>query len=320
MSVGKYNDGIAIALAWPQTFCKEPGSWYDPVTRWLGINRNNYYRAGHAALVLVNRNDQKCRYFDFGRYHAPYRHGRVRSADTDHDLEMISTAHISTNGSKILNLREILEELQNNPACHGEGTLHASYCKIDFESAHQKALNMQAESPLAYGPFISEGSNCSRFVNTVILSGRPAWKYRFRLQYFIPLTPTPMNNVNSLPNKMLIPPLRESQPYIPLRPLSKSELVSTLPRPEKTPNIPESAQWLSGEGAGSWFMIELKKGLLKVTRYAPDGTIECSGYYKGSVNGQSVDPGSYKIDYPSNCREMNLRHKDRNTRFLRILE
>ena len=48
------NSGLAIALAWPQTYCKQPGSWYDPVTEWLGINKNNYYRAGHAATVLID--------------------------------------------------------------------------------------------------------------------------------------------------------------------------------------------------------------------------------------------------------------------------
>ena len=82
----KESNGIAIALAWPQTYCKEPGAWYDPVTRRLGISRNNYYRAGHAALVLIERDGEQCHYFDFGRYHAPYQHGRVRSAVSNHDM------------------------------------------------------------------------------------------------------------------------------------------------------------------------------------------------------------------------------------------
>jgi hypothetical protein len=81
----KYS-GFAIAIAWPQTLCKQPGSWYDPLTGWLGISRNNYYRAGHAALVLVEGDTGKCHYFDFGRYHAPYQHGRVRSGETDPGL------------------------------------------------------------------------------------------------------------------------------------------------------------------------------------------------------------------------------------------
>ncbi len=47
------HTGFAIALAWPQTYCKQPGAWYDPITLLLGINKNNYYKVGHAALVLI---------------------------------------------------------------------------------------------------------------------------------------------------------------------------------------------------------------------------------------------------------------------------
>ncbi|MCA1746682.1 MAG: hypothetical protein LC655_03230, partial [Bacteroidales bacterium] len=95
MSTAENSAGFAIALAWPATFCKEPGAWYDPVNSWLGVSRNNYYRAGHAALVLVDRNRERCHYFDFGRYHAPLWRGRVRSGLTDHDLQMRTVPVIS---------------------------------------------------------------------------------------------------------------------------------------------------------------------------------------------------------------------------------
>ncbi len=54
------------------------GGWYDQITRWLGINKNNYYRAGHAAIVLIEKDGEMCHCFDFGRYHAPFQHGRAR--------------------------------------------------------------------------------------------------------------------------------------------------------------------------------------------------------------------------------------------------
>ncbi len=77
---GETHTGFAIAIAWPSTFCKQPGSWYDPLTLWLGVNYNHYYRVGHAAVVLIDPDKNKCHYFDFGRYHAPFQYGRVRNA------------------------------------------------------------------------------------------------------------------------------------------------------------------------------------------------------------------------------------------------
>lgn len=308
MNAVRNRDGFAIALAWPATYCKEPGAWYDPVNRRLGVNRYNYYRAGHAALVLVDRNTERCHYFDFGRYHAPLWHGRVRSGVTDHDLEMITVPQISKNGSSIENFNEILSELQQNAACHGEGALYASYTPIDFFSAYEKALEMQSVSPLPYGPFVPGGSNCSRFVNMAIRAGKPKWLSRLRLKFFVPLTPTPMNNVNSLQYKITVPVMRSTAPFKPYRRLNREELLSTLSRPERHPGIPESAQWLSGEGAGSWFVADVKGKVLEVTRYSPDGKLECRGVFEGAGIGHVATGDQFTVDYPSNCNQVILKN------------
>lgn len=76
--IGK-SHGFAIAIAWPETFCKQAGSWYDPLFALIGISHNHYYRVGHAAVVLVNGYNGSLYYYDFGRYHSPLGHGRVRS-------------------------------------------------------------------------------------------------------------------------------------------------------------------------------------------------------------------------------------------------
>ena len=153
----KYN-GFAIALAWPQTYCKQPGSWYDPLACRLGISKNHYYRVGHAAVVLIDIKSGKCHYFDFGRYHTPFQHGRVRSAETDHELTIHSIPVFSDSKNTIVNFKEILSEIQHNKSCHGEGTLHASYCMVNFENALGKSNMMQEESPIPYGPFLRRGS------------------------------------------------------------------------------------------------------------------------------------------------------------------
>lgn len=100
--------------------------------------------------------------------------------------------------------------------------------KPDMKSISKK---MQADSPIAYGPFIYGGSNCSRFVNTCILAGDPDLQHRVRLRFLVPLTPTPMNNVNSLNSKIEIPNLREELPSCPQPARDKRTLKSTLPEP-----------------------------------------------------------------------------------------
>ncbi len=320
MSTKKQYTGFAIAIAWPQTYCKQPGSWYDPLTGWLGINRNNYYRAGHAALVLIDNYRKKCHYFDFGRYHAPYQHGRVRSAETDHDLKMITTPIVSADNRNILNFRDILSELQENKACHGEGELHASYSPVDFQAAFNKAHKMQEASPIPYGPFRYRGSNCSRFVNTAILAGKPHWKLRFRLRVFVPLTPTPMNNVNSLDHSIVVPILRDGIPSVPTKKLDKKMLESTLRPPAGNFRIPVNAQWLSGEGVGSWFVLEPQNPHLRVTRYSPDGTIECTGLYENQNDHVMVSDHSFQITYPSNCKVVSLRNNNTELQFERVFQ
>lgn len=302
----KRNTGFAIALAWPETWCKQPGSWYDNITGWLGFNKNNYYQAGHAALVLIESKTKTAHYFDFGRYHAPFQFGRVRSAETDQDLKLKTIPEISEDGKRIINYQQILNELQRNEACHGDGTLHASYTQIDFTTAYHTALRMQRKSPIPYGPFKTGGSNCSRFVKTVIAAGNPSWWSKFLLSYRVPLTPTPMSNIFSFNNRKSIPPVADHHPFYPIHPISKSTLSGTLPAPNRDRSIPDEAQWLGGEGVGSWFAFEFSGPFLLSRRYSTTGTIECEGYFK-PVHESGFDPsGHFQIAYPSNCRIITI--------------
>lgn len=320
MPTNKKYTGFAIAIAWPQTYCKQPGTWYDPITLLLGINKNNYYKVGHAALVLIDSKNLKAYYFDFGRYHAPYKYGRVRSAETDHDLAMITPPVLSKNGELIGNYREILTELQNKTACHGDGELLASYCPIDFELAFAKAKQLQERGSIPYGPFIINGSNCSRFVNTSIRAGKPNFRHWFGLNFKVPLTPTPLSNVNALDNRLILPKLLKGESFCPIRKLDKQWLISTLPAPERHPNISEKAQWLSGEGAGSWFVFDIENTLLKVTRYSVYGVLECTGLYE---NKEAIallkNQNSYQITYPSNCKTVSLKVNDSKIKFHRAI-
>ncbi|WP_303918701.1 DUF6695 family protein [Draconibacterium sediminis] len=318
MSRKQKHTGFAIAIAWPETYCKQPGSWYDPITLTLGINKNNFYRVGHAALVLIDNKRLKARYFDFGRYHSPYKYGRVRSAETDHDLEINTVPVISDDNKYIENFRKILTELQQNPACHGEGELHASYCPVNFEAAFATAKKMVEKSPIPYGPFRFKGSNCSRFVNTAIRAGKPDFRHWFGLYFKVPLTPTPISNVNALENGLVLPKLLKGEPFCPLQKLDKKLLTATLPPPLRHPSIPENAQWLSGEGAGSWFSIlPTDGGKFEITRFSPEGEVECNGIFAISGN-QAFNPDySYRIDYLSHCRQVTVWQKNQKLALVR---
>jgi hypothetical protein len=301
--------GFAIALAWPETYCKQPGAWYDPLMRLLGINRGYYYRVGHAAVVLVDSRNGACHYFDLGRYHAPTAHARVRSAKTDHDLAMYTRAQLSVDRSRINNVSEILYELQQNESCHGAGTLHASYTLIDFDAALKKAIAMQEASPLPYGPFVIGGSNCSRFVKTVVLAGKPGIVKTIRLTAMMPITPTPMSNVEALGDATQRKKrINGSKIVSPM--LDQSYVKTTLPPPPKPAKVPETARWLSGEGAGSWFEIVFRDGKVHMNRYAPDGTIECKGLFKNNDLSLMLkdhhDP-DYEIIHPSHCQQVTIR-------------
>lgn len=204
--------GFFIALAWPATLCKRPGSWYDGIANAIGLSQNHYYKVGHAALVLVEKSDGNLHYFDFGRYHTPFGLGRIRNAETDHDLALQSKAQIESNA--IVNLDQILSELLNNPSCHGEGDLHASYTEMDFEKAYRFTKTWQAKSPIPYGPFIKHGTNCSRFVRKVAVKSGMSPQLTLKLRLPKTVSPTPLNNVKALPNYTILSKAAEVEKII----------------------------------------------------------------------------------------------------------
>ena len=196
------HSGFCIALAWPETKCKQAGAWYDGLMRLLRVNRGGYYKVGHAALVLISDEEDRCHYFDFGRYHTPHGHGRVRSALTDHNLEIVTEPQI--NGTTLVNAREILEELFVNPAVHGDGPIHGAVTRVDFHVAFERVAKLQEKDSIPYGPFLRGGVNCSRFVNTILLAGRAKPIELAKLLAPYRVTPSPMGNLRALNAKNIV--------------------------------------------------------------------------------------------------------------------
>jgi hypothetical protein len=306
-----------VALAWPHTWCKQAGGWYDPLLRFLGINHSYYYKAGHAALIIVGIEQEKCFYFDFGRYHAPWHHGRVRDEISDTDLSISIKPEFDREKKNLTNLKDILHEMQKNPSYHGDGPVHASQIPGNFDKAYSKAKSMQERVFIPYGPFVMGGTNCSRFVSQVIRKGNIPFRNWLRMFFLVPLTPTPMSNMNSLHQKIKVPKSVAEEAFQPMQISGQLKgksigrfLKTTKSAPDKPLHIPPGSQWLSGEGAGSWFYVNPSDNLLEVVRYSPQGAVECKEKFTfGGSNG--FDPKQdYTISYPSDCQRISLRQKN----------
>ncbi len=310
---GAERADFLITIAWPRALAKQTDAGYNDVARALGINRRGYYRAGHAALILVNAADSSCHYFDFGRYHSPFGTGRVRSATSDHDLALRTKAHIQ--GRRILNFRELLEEVLKNPSSHASGPMWAGYVRADFQSAVEAAERLQEASPTVYGPFVKGGTNCTRFVRTVALKAKMPLAHRARMAVVPMLTPTPLNNVAALWHHVRIPKkenvvLEECKVRRYCPPVL---LDTTLPAPPRPITVPEDAQWVAGETSGSWFQLtpegdgpSTSSGqAFRLTRYCGDGPMECTSLLRSDGWVLRLE-GNFKIIPMSHCAEVRV--------------
>lgn len=199
------SSGILVALAWPETYCKGTGAWYDSWAEKLGFSKNSYYRVGHAALVLVHSDNGAAEYFDFGRYHCPPGMGRVRSAYTDHELQLGFRGQIKEDG-KLANLPELLGELGDMPQCHGEGPLIAAQTLINYQKSRNYIAQLQAKELIPYGPFVKGGTNCARFVLNTLDAGFEFFNWRIKLAKYP--SPLPLFLVKSLGATCLLPSMK----------------------------------------------------------------------------------------------------------------
>ena len=189
------NKGAIIMLAWPDTPAIQVGSWYEPLMKIFGFNKNGYYKAGHSALVLVEPDTGRLHYFDFGRYHTPCKHGRVRDKFTDPNLSIKEVAKFNSN-AEIINIERLLLALSKYESFHGKGNMYASInYNIDFDKAFRFAKKQQGKNAIPYGPFAYKGTNCSRFTSRVLRAGSREFYRKIQTILSLSLTQTPLGNV-----------------------------------------------------------------------------------------------------------------------------
>ena len=189
-----YND-IAVVIGFPDNWAKGE-KIRDRLLYSLGITYTQYYKVGHAALLLIKRETGEIEYFDYGRYIAPHKKGRVRSKDTDPKLSIPIKAKITASG-ELNNLFEIMNYLDTiEDDTHGHGRTYFSVCKnISFEAGKKYINKLIAKGSIKYITYGLSGMNCSSFVTKTLINCIGERKKRWNLYFSETIAPTPLGNV-----------------------------------------------------------------------------------------------------------------------------
>jgi len=329
------NTGIILTLAYPDTIVMVSEEWFSPYLRYIGIGKKNYLRAGHSALVLIDKKTGVLEYHDFGRYISPEPNGRVRGSDTDNELHFPIKAEIEND--KITNLDAVLAFLGTHPKLtHGDGKLIASVCNaINYKKARMHITKMQDKHFIRYAAFVKDACNCARFVADTLIASLIDSKMKKNLENSKWFTPSTVGNVLlsntenhpfKVSEKGIISEFKGSQKSENIRCfLDKLKghdvnLVGTQePRPVDSLN--EKAQWLSGIAAGAWF--ELHKTGHDVEyhfkRISPYGNIDIHDIFKVEDDTFDYDLEFEFIHY-SNCKFFHVKQSGTIFRFERIMK
>lgn len=102
---------------------------------------------------------------------------------------------------------------------------------------------------------------------------------------------------------------------------NNNNLIQTLPEPKKPEFLPYNAQWLAGEGAGSWFTINTvsQNQSFEVTRFNPKGKIECQGLFEIENSNKSLNLNKdYKFVHLSHCAFIHIEQGGQVFKLIRI--
>lgn len=324
------NTGIIITLAYPETIVRISNERLASFVYLLGIGKKNYVRAGHAALVLIEKQTGNLSYYDFGRYVTPEQTGRVRSKLTDHELDF--PLHATLESNHIVNLPDILTFLATHPKLtHGEGTMLASVCdEIDYDNARNYIESFQNKGLITYAAFGKSGSNCARFVTETLIKGVSNHNIRKKLLKSKWLTPSTIGNVLiantqnrifevsdnghigsfkssafNVNTRFFLDRLKDHQP----------KLEGNL-KPKTNATHHKEAQWLGGIGGGAWFELHClgHASEYRFRRISPYGNVDVDGIFKISKIGFDSKKDYGIVPY-SNCNFIHVKQDEKVFRF-----
>ncbi len=327
------SDGAVVILSYPDTFVRPAYTEFSSkVWPLFGVGSKDAVQAGHAALLLVKKDTGVINYYDFGRYITTFGYGRVRSKNTDVELEVPIKAHYKAN--TILNLEEILLWLSKHPEkTHGEGRLVAS---VHYEISYQKALDyiegLIQRQEIPYGAFDKKGTNCARFVTDTIIKSTLDRKIKRSLQISNMFTPSPIGNVikGVTDNNIFSVEEGRVEHYINRSVLKEyascffNEYQGALntigtEQPNSEQFHPDKGTWLGGIGSGAWFVLNLAEGVngYSLQRYNQFGEKEFEGVFtlkKGNLDLTKA----YCFKHPTNCKIAYLEQNEKQVILERI--
>lgn len=324
------NDAIIITLAYPETIVSHAEEWYSKFLRFVFIGNRKYIRAGHAALVLIDKSTGVLEYHDFGRYMSPSLHGRLRGRETDFELRFPISAEIKDHS--IVNLDVILKFLATHPKLtHGKGNMYASVCDlVNYKKASAYIKLIHNQSFIKYAAFVKDACNCARFVTDVLITSVTNTSIKSRLIKSKGFTPSTVGNVviadtanyvyivaetgkiskfNSTVSKL------NRQMFLDTLKGYNSDLTGTL-EPAHNHVKADQAQWLSGVGVGGWFEVYNleSKTEYRFRRISPSGQVHCDGIYK--LNSKGFDYNlNYEFLHDSNCKFFHINQNQITYRF-----
>lgn len=326
------NTGIILTLAYPDTVVSHAKEWYSPFLRYLGVGNKTNVRAGHAALVLINKISGVLEYHDFGRYITPEPTGRVRGKITDCELDFPLKAIIKDD--EVNNLNEILKFLATHPKLtHGEGRLVASVCdEVDYKIARDYISKMQERSFIYYAAFKKQACNCARFVTDSLIASVNNPNIKKCLEKSKWFTPSTVGNVLlantgehafEVTDQGVISIFKGSQKSENLKCFLdrlkdyKPSYIGTL-EPKPVEGLHTNAQWLSGIAAGAWFEIH-KNGNdvdYRFRRISPYGNVDVDDIYEVSDSSFEFESKFEFVQY-SNCAFFHIKQRQKIYRFER---
>jgi hypothetical protein len=324
------NDAFILTLAYPETIVSHAEEWYSKFLRFLFVGSKTHVRAGHAALVLIDKKTGVLEYHDFGRYITTSPNGRVRGRETDFELNYPITAKIEDDTIK--NLDDILQFLAMHPKLtHGDGNLYASVCNmVNYEVARAHITKMQNLHFIRYAAFINDASNCARFVTDTLIASVTNSTIKNKLQSSKWFTPSTIGTVLIADTDSFVYVVSENGEI--------KEFDSTVSKENRrlfldtlkgyTPSVVgalkprhnnekmEHAQWLGGIAAGAWFEIhglqsDKKYRFRRISSY---GNIDCDGVYLIDSEGFDLNSKHQFVQY-SNCLFFHIEQNSKYYRF-----
>ena len=289
-------------------------------------------RAGHAALVLIDKATGILEYHDFGRYITPEPYGRVRGKDTDNELDFPLKAIIKNNS--IVNLEEILKFLATHPKLtHGDGKLIASVCNaVDYKKARTHITELQQQEFIRYAAFIKDACNCARFVTDAVIASTTNADIKKQLVSSKWFTPSTVGNVMLSDTEDYVFSVTEKGEISKFNGSQKSENIrcfldrlkgyepslegTLIPKPVS--GMHENAQWLSGIAAGAWYTLDKTpvENLYRYKRISPYGNIDVDDVFE-VLDTTFNYHADFKFVHYSNCSFFRIEQNNTVYKFTR---